>query len=151
MSSIRQNTSSSTLSTSSTNSHSSSSSCSSNTPYSNAAHPASEPIPQHLEPVHHRSSTSKSAQKTPNISTTAKSSPSPSPSPHHHHNPTHSEPLIHPAQPKSSAKHNKKAPRGCMAQFDFTYSGLYVSGSQYGRKTLGTGTGAGGSGECGIM
>ena len=142
MTSIRQNTSSSTLSTSSTNSHSSSSSYSSNTSYSNAAHHASEPKPQHPRPVHHRSSTSKSAGKDLIISTTAKSSPS--------HLST-SKPLIHPPHPNSTANHKKKAPRGCMSHFDFTYSGLYVSGSQYGRKTLGTGTGAGGSGECGIM
>ena len=144
MSSIRQSASSSTLSSTSTNSNSSNTSRSS----SNAAHPASDPTPQYPPPVHRRS---KSAEKDTSISTTAE--PSLSSLPHHHHKHASStsqlsanEPLIHPVKAKS-----EKSNRGCMAKFDFTYSGLYVSGSQYGRKTLGTGTGAGGSGECVIM
>ena len=145
MSSIRQPASSSTLSTRSTSSNTS----------SNPAHPASNPLPQYPPPAHHRSSTSESAQKDTTISTIPRSSPPPSP--HHHHKDAHSnphlsadEPLIHSVEAKSKAKYNK-GNRGCMAQFDFTYSGLYVSGSKYGRKTLGTGTGAGGSGECLMM
>ncbi len=154
MSSIRQTASSSTLSTSSTNSNSSNTS-------SNAVHPASDPTPQHPPPAHHRSSTSQSTKEDTTICTDPNSSLSlysPSPLPHHHHKDTHSnshlsadEPLIHAVKAKSEAKYNKKGSRGCMAQFDFTYSGLYVSGSKYGRKTLGTGTGAGGSGECVMM
>ena len=149
MSSIRQPASSSTLSTNST------SSISSSTSSFDAPNLASDPTPQYPSPARHSSST-KSADKDATISTTLRSSSSPFPTHHHkdaHPNshPSANEPLVHSVKAKTEAKSTKKGSRGCMGQFDFTYSGLYVSGSKYGRRTLGTGTGAGGSGECVMM
>ena len=152
MSSIRQSASSSTLSTSSSSYNSPASITSSDdTSSSNTAHSPSETPPQYPQPAHHRSSTSHSSNKDLPISNIHNPPYSQTPPSHHHHKslrPT-SEPLIHPIAVKKP--NTKKGHRSCMANFDFTYSGLYVSGSRYGRKTLGTGTGAGGSGECVLM
>lgn len=57
----------------------------------------------------------------------------------------------HSAKPKSEKKTKDEPRRKLLDNYDFTFQGLYVSGSKYGRKTIGTELGAPGQGGCVAM